>query len=319
MTPTAIDVLAARRRLGPHLRPTPLHQSAWLSQQAGAHVSLKLESMQLTGSFKIRGALNALLNVEPTRAREIVTASAGNHGRALAYAAEMLGMRAVVFTPRDAAETKVTAIRRHGATLTQVPGRYDESEIAAKRYAEETGALFISPYNHPDVAAGGGTVAVEILEVEPDTDTVVVPIGGGGLISGMAVAAKAIVPSIRIVGVEAEASAAMAASLPHGRIVVIAPRPTIADGLGGNVDPETITFPIIQRFVDEVVTVSEPELLDAVRGLVREEHLIAEGAGAAATAAVLAGKAGSGPKIVAVLSGANIDAGRLLDVLNRPT
>src|SRR6058998_553840 len=139
MIPT-LDVLAARRRLQDHLPPTPLHASAWLSHHAGARVS-----------FKIRGALNALLKLGANYDREIVTSSAGNHGRAIAYAAEMLGMRAVVFTPRDAAETKVAAIRRHGATLKQVPGRYDEAELAAKRYAEETGATFISPYNHPDV------------------------------------------------------------------------------------------------------------------------------------------------------------------------
>jgi threonine dehydratase len=187
--------------------------------------------------------------------------------------------------------------------------------LAAKRYAEETGATFISPYNHPDVVAGGGTIAFEILDVAPDVDTLVVPIGGGGLISGIAIAARAVVPSIRIVGVEAEASPAMTASLRNGRITVIDPQPTIADGLGGNVDPETITFPIIQRHVDEVVTVSDAELLAAIRGLVREEHLIAEGAGAAATAAVVAGRAGPGQRIVALVSGANIDAARLVEIL----
>ena len=315
MIPSPLDVLAARRRLRDHLPPTPLHESAWLSQHAGARVSLKLESMQLTGSFKIRGALNALLRIG-TNAGEIVTSSAGNHGRAIAYAAEMLGMRAVVFTPRDAAETKVAAIRRHGATLKQVPGRYDEAELAAKRYTQETGATFISPYNHPDVVAGGGTVAFEILDVAPDIDTLVVPIGGGGLISGIAIAAKAVVPSIRVVGVEADASSAISTSLRNGRMTVIEPQPTIADGLGGNVDPETITFPVIQRHVDEVVTVSEPELLDTIRGLVREEHLIVEGAGAAATAAVFARKIGPGRRVVALVSGGNIDASRLTEILN---
>ena len=315
MVPTPLDVLAARLRLRAHLPPTPLHESAWLSRHLGTRVSLKLESMQLTGSFKIRGALNALLMVGANEAGEIVTSSAGNHGRALAYAAEMLGLRAVVFTPRDAAETKVAAIRRHGAVLTQVEGGYDEAEIAAIRYAEQTGATFISPYNHPDVVSGGGSVALEVLDAAPDVDTLVVPIGGGGLISGIAIAARAVVPSIRIVGIEAEASSAFAASLRHGRIVTIDPQPTIADGLGGNVDPETITFPIIERLVDEVVTVSEPELMDAIRGLVREEHLIAEGAGAAAVAAVLARKVGAGRRMVALVSGGNIDAARLAAIL----
>src|SRR5215510_13637846 len=247
MIPTPRDVVAARQRIRDRFPATPLHESAWLSHHVGARVSLKLESMQVTGSFKTRGALNALLRLGTNHDREIVTSSAGNHGRAIAYAAEMLGMRAVVFTPRDAAETEVAAIRRHGARLEQVAGRYDEAEAAATRYAAHTGATFLSPYNHPDVVAGGGTIAFEILDVAPDVDTLVVPIGGGGLISGIAIAAKAVAPSIRVVGVEAEASSAIATSLRNGRITTIDPQPTIADGLGGNVDPETITFPIIQR------------------------------------------------------------------------
>jgi threonine dehydratase len=315
MIPTPLDVVAARRRLREHLQPTPLHESAWLSARVGSRASLKLESIQLTGSFKIRGALNALLKIGASEDREIVTSSAGNHGRALAYAAQMLGMRAVVFTPRNAAENKVAAIRRHGARLEQVAGGYDEAEMTARRYALEQGATFVSPYNHPDVVSGGGTVALEILDAAPDVDTLIVPIGGGGLISGIAIAAKAVGPAIRVVGVEAEASAAFGISLRNGRITVIEPQPTVADGLGGNVDPETITFPIIQRCVDEVVTVSERELLDAIRGLAREEHVIAEGAGAAAVAALLAGKVRGRRRVVAVVSGANIDVARLVEIL----
>jgi threonine dehydratase len=332
MSVTALDVVAARRRIRDRVRVTPLHESAWLSSVAGARVWLKLESVQLTGSFKIRGAFNALLQLaagtdlkggpydekgfEPAKAGpQIVTASAGNHGRAIAYAAEALGFHATVFTPKDAPDAKVGAIRRHGATLRHEAADYDEAEITAKAFARETSATFVSAYNHPAVVAGAGTIALEILEMAPDVDTLVVPVGGGGLIGGMAVAAKAISPSIRIVGVELEVSNAFQVSLRNGRITVITAGASIADGLGGNMDPDTITFEIVQRAVDDMVTVSETELADAIRGLVREEHLIAEGAGAAAAAALLAGKAGRGRRIVAVLSGANIDAARVARLL----
>jgi threonine dehydratase len=314
---SALDVVAARRRIRGHVRQTPLHDSAWLSEPAGTRVALKLENVQVTGSFKVRGALNALITIHdsgrPDDRREIVTASAGNHGRAIAYAAEMLGLPAVVFTPRDAPDAKVAAIRRHGARLEQVP-TYDEAERAAKEYAASTGATFISPYNDRDVIAGAGTIALEILEAWPDIATLVVPVGGGGLIAGIALAARAIMPRMRIIGVEAQASTAFGTSLRAGGITTIQPQPTIADGLAGNVDPESITFEMVRTLVDEMIAVTEEELFDAMRGLVREEHLIAEGAGAAATAAVLSGKA-RGHHMVAIVSGGNIDAARLIDVL----
>ena len=323
MIPTALDVVAARRRIRDRVRVTPLHESAWVSSVAGAQVWLKLESVQLTGSFKIRGAFNALLQlaagadlqVGPNRKPQIVTASAGNHGRAIACAAEALGFRATVFTPKDAPEAKVGPIRRHGATLRRDAADYDEAERAAKAFARQTGATFVSAYNHPAVVAGAGTIALETLEIAPDVDTLVVPVGGAGLIGGIAIAAKAISPSIRVIGVELEVSNAFQVSLRNGRITAIVAGQTIADGLGGNMDADTITFEIVQRFVDEVVTVSEAEIVAAIAGLVREEHLIAEGAGAASVAAVLAGKTWKGRRIAAVVSGANIDATRLAPLL----
>jgi threonine dehydratase len=337
MIPTALDVLAARRRICAHVRRTPLHESAWLGRRSGACVLLKLENVQLTGSFKIRGALNALMRIvhnvpaktstpdepatSPARNQvggdapiHIVAASAGNHGRAIAYAAQQLHVRATVFTPHDAPRTKIDAIRRHGAIVKQVD-TYDAAEAGAKHHARTAFATFVSPYNHPDIVSGAGTIGIEILEETPDIDSIVVPVGGGGLIAGIAIAVKAVAPSVRVVGVEAEASTAIATSLRHKRITRIDPQPTIADGLAGNIDPESITFPIIQRYVDEMVTVSESELSDAIRGLVREEHQIAEGAGAAAVAAVMSARS-RGNHLVVVVSGGNIDSTRLAGLLN---
>jgi threonine dehydratase len=311
--PGAVDVLAARRRIRRFVDVTPLRRSAWLSNAAGVPVWLKLECVQLTGSFKIRGALNALSRVPA--ATHVVTASAGNHGRAIALASEMLGVRATVFTPRDAPRSKVDAIRRHGAELRETD-TYDEAEVAAKSYARETGRPYISPYNHPDVIAGAGTIAIEIFEAQPDVRTIVVPIGGAGLIAGVAIAARSLAPATRIVGVEVDASTAFSQSVRNGRITVIEPGPTLADGLAGNMDPDTITFEIVQRYVDEIVTVSEAELADAVRGLAGEEHVVAEGAGAAAPAAVRAGKVHGSGEMVALVTGSNIDLARFRAVLS---
>lgn len=317
-----LDIFAARKRLASHLQPTPLRVSAWLSSATGASVHLKLESVGLTSSFKIRGALNALLAVveraggRSEEAPLIVTASAGNHGRAVALAAERLGLRAIVFTPQTAPETKKAAIRRHGVELRDDPVDYDAAEQAAREYARRNNALYVSPYNHPDVIAGAGTVALEILDVLPAFDALVVPIGGGGLASGIGLVIKAAMPAVKIIGVEAAASTAFATSLRHGRITPIDPQPTIADGLAGNLEPGSMTFDIVQRVVDNVVAVSEDDLGRAIRELAAEEHLIAEGAGAAATAAVLAKEiVKPSQRAVVVASGANIDAEKLASLL----
>ena len=316
MIPGAADVMAARRRIREWVDVTPLHRSAWLSSLSAQPVSLKLENVQRTGSFKIRGAFNALARVE--HGAKVVTASAGNHGRAVALAAETLGLRATVFAPADAPKAKLAAIERHGADLRLV-ANYDEAESAALAAARDNGQAYISSYNNPDVIAGAGTIALEIFDVEPDVSTIVVPVGGGGLISGIAIAAKAISPHVRVIGVEVDASTAMSTSLRHGRITEIDPKPTLADGLSGNLEANSATFTIVQRLVDDVMTISEEELANGMRGLAGEEHLIAEGAGAAAVAAIAAGKVQGEGKTVAIVSGANIDLNRLIGVLRPAT
>jgi len=303
------DIFAAGQRLSEHLPATPLLASPWLCGLAGADIRLKLESLQVTRSFKVRGALNALVRVASQPSPPVVvTASAGNHGRAIAWAAERLGLDAVVFTPASAPKAKIDPIARHGADLRAVATDYEEAERMAMAFARETGAAFISPYSHPDVIAGGGTVALEIREAWPEVETIVVAIGGGGLISGIARFSKGVSPTIHVIGIEVEASSAFTAARRAGRIVPIEVGHSLADGLGGNVDPETLTWEYIRDLVDDVVTVSETELRAGLRGLVGEEHLIAEGAGVAALAAVASRRLPlQGKKVAVVVSGANID------------
>jgi threonine dehydratase len=318
---TADDILSARRRIAPHIRRTPLAGSAWLSGLAGREVRIKLESLQATNSFKLRGALNATAAfVERSRLEArlpgvIVTASAGNHGRAMAYAAQRLGLRLVVFTPRCAPRAKLDYIARHGADLRSAP-TYEDAERLAKAFAAETGATYISPYSHPDVIAGAATVALEILEDWPEVDTMVASVGGGGLIAGTALAARAFAGKhVEVVGVECAASPAFHEALAAGRIVEVNVHPTLADGLAGNMDPETITFDLVRCHVDRMVLVPEQAIAAAVRGLFEEERVIAEGAGATAVAALVDGLPFEGRHVALVVSGSNIDPGVLSKAL----
>lgn len=317
MPPSVLDIFAARKRLRPWLQPTILRESAWLSSVSGGRALLKLESLNTTNSFKIRGAFNALLRLveahpEPATRPAVVTASAGNHGRAMAYAAEQLGVRAVVFTPSTAPLAKRAAIRRHGADLRDEAPDYDTAERLAQAFAREHGGMFISPYNHPDVIAGAGTIGLEIVEACPDLGAVVVPLGGGGLGSGVGLAIRAAAPRARVVGVEAEASTPFSTSLAHGAITAIEPEPTLADGLAGNLEAGAITFPLVQQVVDEVLMVSEDELRAAMRALAAEEHLIAEGSAAVSVAALASGRITGSAPAVAIVTGANIDLGTFL-------
>jgi len=294
---------------------TPLRRSEWLSAASGADVFLKLETLQPTFSYKIRGALNAVLRLaEGTGAvPPLVTASAGNHGRALAYAAREAGLRLTVYVPETAPRIKLDAIRQAGAELRPCRN-YDEAERRAKEHGATGDALFISPYSHPDVIAGAGTIALEIIDEQTDIDTFIVPIGGGGLISGVGIAVQTI--GAMVVGVEVAASNPFTRSLAAGRIVEIDVGPTLADGLAGNMDPETITFDLVRRYVRRIVVVSEDELGAAIGAIVREERLVAEGAAATGVAAVLSGNLDlRGRRVAVILSGANIDPAKLRTLL----
>lgn len=313
MTPTSI--LAARRRIAPHVLRTPLRRSAWLSRETGGDVHLKLESVQLTGSFKIRGAFNfAVQHARRSPTEPIVTASAGNHGRALAFAAAALGLRAIVHAPETAPAAKLGVIRELGAELHLWPD-YDQAEHAAKRHAAEAGLPYLSPFSHPDIVAGAGTVALDILEDLPGVDLMVVPVGGGGLVCGVGVAAKAASRGIEVVGVEAEASHPFTSSIAAGRIVPIVVGPSLADGLVGNLDPDTITFDLARQVVDRFVLADEDHLRRAMRALLGEEHLVAEGAGAIGVAALIGGRlAAAGRTVAVIVSGANVDREKLIAI-----
>jgi threonine dehydratase len=297
---------------------TPLRRSEWLSRACSTEVFLKLESLQPTFSYKIRGATNAILRLVEQYGADsprLVTASAGNHGRALATAAMHAGIALTVYVPEHAPRTKLDAIRATGADLR--PCRdYDDAERQAKAHAATGQAVFVSPYTHPDVIAGAGTVALEILEEQPRA-TIVVPIGGGGLISGIALAAAATrgePPDV--VGVEVEASSPFTRGREAGRIVPIDVGPTLADGLAGNLDPDTVTFDIVQRLVPEIALVSESALREAIRGLMMYEKVVVEAAGAAGVAALLSRRFVPGDRPVAVvISGGNVDRSVLQSVL----
>jgi threonine dehydratase len=313
------DIVGARERLRGRVIRTPLRRSTWLSEAAGVPVWLKLECVQHTGSFKIRGALNAAILHAERHSRlpaPLVTASAGNHGLALAMAARQMETALTVFVPHDAPATKTRAIEQHGARLV-LERDYDAAEQGAKAFARREGATFVSPYADADVIAGAGTIALEILDDLPEARTIVVPVGGGGLASGIGLALKAQAGDACLIGVEAAASTAFTASLREGRVTRIDPKPTLADGLAGNLDPESITFALMQEVCDRIVLVSEDQLRQAIAGLAGEEHVIAEGAGAATTAALLGGQIAVRPgPVVAIVSGANIDSARLRDVLD---
>ena len=292
---------------------TPLRRSSWLSDIADADVRLKLEVLQPTSSYKVRGAINTVLRIADTR-REVpaalVTASAGNHGQALAWAVGADRLPLTVYAPVHAPKTKLEAIRASGAALMTCAD-YDEAERRAKEHAAREGAIYVSPYSHPDVIAGAGTVGLEILEDWPEVETVVVPIGGG-LVSGIAIAVRGVSETAQVAGVEVAASNPFTRGLEAGRIVTIDVQPTLADGLAGNLDPDTVTFDIVRQHVARIAVVDEPELRSAVSGIVHHEQLIAEGAGAVGVAAILAKALDvKGRRVAVVVSGGNIDNDQL--------
>ncbi len=309
MALTMNDVEAAARRLAGFAWRTPLVPSPWLSELTGGEVWLKLETVQATGSFKIRGAANALTSLKETHpATDVVTtASAGNHGLALATAAHRLGIRVRVHLPAGAPAAKRDALATLGATMIDAP-TYDEAEAAAANDVRETGARFVSAYSHPDVIAGAGTVALEMLAARPDLDTFVVPLGGGGLLSGTAIVARARVPGARVIGVEADASPVFTAALAAGRPVTVPVAPTLADGLAGNMEQDSVTFQYVRDLVDRVVRVKEATIAAVMRDLILRERVVAEGAAATAAGALVEGGLDlAGRRIGVILSGRNVD------------
>ena len=310
------DIRAAAARIAPYVHHTPLFDTATLSRLTGARLGVKAENLQRTGSFKARGALNAVLSLsEEQRERGVVTLSAGNHGQGLAYAAQIAGVRCVVFMPENAVPTKVAAVMEYGAEARFAPSM--ETVFAAMdQYRDTHGLHYVHPFGDPLIIAGQGTVGLEILEDSPDVDTIVVCVGGGGLLAGIAVAAKSLKSGIRIVGVEPEGAPVVTRSLVAGYPVTIEKITTVADGLAAPFAAPT-SQRLIERFVDDVVIVTDEEILVALRLLLERTKLLVEPAGAAATAALLTDKAGvePGSRVVATLTGGNVDFEKLKQLL----
>lgn len=302
------DIESAAQRLDGVIRDLPLQGARWLEEVVGGPVRLVTENLQRAGSFKIRGAYWRISRLtDDERARGVVAASAGNHAQGVALAAQMLGVRATVFMPEGATIPKVEAtlgygaeVRFHGATL-------DEAIAEARSFAETTGAVFISPFDHPDVVAGQGTLGLEIARKMPEVRTAVVCTGGGGLLAGTALALKARVPGVRVIGAQAEEAAAYPPSLAAGRPIRLARMTTMADGIAVGL-PGDVPFAIIEREVDAIVTVSEQQLSRAVLLLLERAKLVVEPAGAAAAAAVIADPSAFEPPVAIVLSGGNVDS-----------
>lgn len=316
MRPDLSDIYRARRRLAGHAYRTPLARSDWLSDRAGAEIFLKLECWQRTRSFKIRGAFNAVALLSSTeRARGLVAASAGNHGQGVALAARELGARATIFVPDSAPATKKAHIEAFGAELREVPGIYDDAEAAAREFAEETGATFVHPFADPTVIAGQGTIGIELLEELPELREVVVPVGGGGLITGIGTVLRAVEgDAIRVIGVQSERTRAMYDAFEAGGPVEVEQGATLADGLAGaSADAES--YERARAVTDEMVLVEEAMIEDAIRDLFRYDGVVAEGAGAVTVAAVSAGVLRVRGPAALVISGGNLDGGKLAEIL----
>ena len=313
---TPADIEQAARDLRAYLSPTPLQHSRAFTDQARCHVHLKIESIQPIRAFKVRGALNKLIRLpEQQRAAGVITASAGNHGMGVAYAAAAFKAPATVYVPETANPFKVEAIRRLGAKVVPAGGDYSGAYVEALAAQRESGATFVHAYDDPDVVAGQGTIATELLSDLEDLDTVLVPIGGGGLIGGIALYLKSRNPGIKVIGVEPTGADAMNRSLRAGSIVTLDRVSTIADGLAASA-PGKLTFELARRYVDEVILVQEDELLRAIRLLFEWEHLLAEPAGAAALAALLYHhRPAPNEKVVVILSGGNVTDEVLLRAL----
>jgi threonine dehydratase len=304
---TLADIETARGLIREVAIETPMEQSRWLSALVGGPVWLKCENLQRTGSFKIRGAYVRISRLTAEeRARGVVAASAGNHAQGVALAAQLLGIRSTVYMPEGAPIPKEKATRGYGADVVFEGTTLEEALVGARRFADETGAVLIHPFDHSDIVAGQGTLGLEVLEQVPDVATVLVPTGGGGLLAGVAIAVKTMRPDVRVVAVQAAGAAAYPASLEQGCPVPLASMKTMADGIAVGL-PGEITFAAVRDHVDEVRTVSEDSLSRALLAIVERAKQVVEPAGAAAVAALLDSPHDFPTPVVAVLSGGNID------------
>lgn len=314
------NVLQAKKRIENEIVKTPLILSGSLSQHVGSEVWLKLENLQKTGSFKLRGALNKISSLSSAELeRGVITASAGNHAQGVAYAASLAGVSALIVVPKTAPETKRAGIERYGAKLVIHGDNYDEAEAHAYRLAEETGRTFVHAFEDNEIIAGQGTVALEALLEQPDFDAIVVPAGGGGLICGIAVAAKALHPSIEVIGIQTHASPPWYYSFKERRLAEVAYSDSLADGLHGGISQGNLDLAL--KIVDQFVLVEEEQVAHAMYWMAKEHHYMVEGSGAVGIAALLHGHLPhlKGKKILNIVSGSNVDAAKLGKIISSYT
>jgi threonine dehydratase len=299
------------------VRETPMLSAGELSRRVGAPVILKAECLQLTGSFKVRGAFHKMSRLSPSALGSgVVAASAGNHAQAVALAADRVGTRADIFMPADAPLAKVAAVRSYGGDVRLVDGSYDEAAEAAREFAEREGGTLVHPFDDPEIVAGQGTVGLEIASQARRTRLVVVPLGGGGLASGVAIAIKSRIPEARVIGVQAEACSPYVESVAAHEPIGTRANSTICDGIAVK-RPGSLTLPLVERYLDGIATVSDDEVAQAMVLLLERSKLVVEGAGAVGVAALLAGKVepSSDGETRVVLSGGNVDASRLAECI----
>ena len=313
-TVVTLDMIReARDALSGVAEKTPIVTSTRL----GKNLYIKSENLQKTGSFKIRGAFNKIRMLSPEEAkRGVIACSAGNHAQGVALSATRLGIKSVICMPEGAPILKVEATRGYGAEVVLVPGVYDDAAREAERLSREEGYTFAHPFNDPYVIAGQGTIGLEILEQVPEVEQIIVPIGGGGLISGVAVAVKSMRPNVKIIGVQASTVPSMFVSQRNGEITTVKDGPTIADGIHV-LTPGDLTFRLVQEYVDEIVTVSEDEIAAAIVALLEGPKTVAEGAGATSVAAYLFNKIDTSLNTVALVSGGNVDITTLSRIITK--
>jgi threonine dehydratase len=313
----AREVLAAEHRIRKYIRTTPLEPSLYLNKATGANIHLKLENMQHSGSFKLRGAVNKMLSLtEKEKSRGLITASSGNHGAAFSWAAKKFGLPGIIYLPETASPAKLESLKLYGLDIRLYGDDCIKAEMFAKHTAEEEGKTFISPYNDPSVIGGQGTVAVELARELGQIDCVLVPVGGGGLISGIAAHMKAVNPQVEIIGCQPENSKVMYLSLKAGHILDISSLPTLSDGTAGGIEPGAVTFDLCLELVDDFILVSEEEIKNALKLILEKHALLVEGA-AALTAAALLQQADRfrGKTAALILSGGKISLETLKSIL----
>jgi len=311
------DIVLAANRIGPNIRETPLDHSPYFSELTGADVYLKLENLQYTGSFKLRGAFNKLLSLTPEQRKVgCVTASSGNHGAAIAFAMKKLGVTGVIFVPEQTSPAKVDAIKRVGGDVRFFGTDGLDTETHAREYADENDMVYLSPYNDADVIAGQGSIGVEIAKQIPKVDAVFIAVGGGGLISGIGAFLKSVDPAVEIVSCQPKASAVMTESVKAGEILDLPSDPTLSDGTAGGIEAGAITFEICRDVIDKFVVVSEEQIAHAMREFIDSHQMLLEGAAGVAIAGFLeAAGEYKGKKVVIVVCGGNISRETLKEVI----